>query len=314
MSSHKNSKLQNSRHKMKSIANNDVRSSDDLNISFEFFPPKNEKMNDTLWQTIKKLEPLNPKFVSVTYGAGGSTRERTHNTVSRIAEETDLQAAAHLTCVGSRREEIDEIAQAYWDAGIRHVVALRGDPEAGIGEAYQPVAGGYNYGSDLVAGLKKTAPFEVSVGAYPELHPESGSWDTELDNLKRKIDAGADRAITQFFFEADTFLRFQDKAADAGINIPIVPGLMLQPNFKGLKRMSEMCAISVPNWLETLYADLDDDPQARLLVTATTIADLAANLREQGVRDLHFYTLNKAELAFSVCKILGFRTQKKAVA
>jgi len=297
-----------------SIANNDKRSSNPLNISFEFFPPNNDKMNETLWQTIKKLEPLNPKFVSVTYGAGGSTRERTHNTVSRIASETGLQAAAHLTCVGSRTEEIDEIAQAYWDAGVRHIVALRGDPEAGIGEAYKPIAGGYNYGSDLVAGLKKIAPFEISVGAYPELHPESGNWDIELDNLKRKIDAGADRAITQFFFEADTFLKFQDKALDAGINIPIVPGLMLQPNFKGLKRMSKMCAISVPGWLETLYADLDDDPQARLLVTATTVADLAANLRAQGVKDLHFYTLNKADLAFAVCKILGFNTQKKAVA
>ena len=304
----------NPRDYMKSIANNDVGTSRDLNISFEFFPPNNDKMNETLWQTIQKLEPLNPKFVSVTYGAGGSTRERTHNTVSRIAKETGLQAAAHLTCVGSRTEEIDEIAQAYWDAGIRHIVALRGDPEAGIGETYKPISGGYNYGSDLVAGLKNIAPFEVSVGAYPELHPESKNWDIELDNLKRKIDAGADRAITQFFFEADTFLKFQDKALDAGINIPIVPGLMLQPNFKGLKRMSKMCAISVPNWLENLYADLDDDPQARLLVTATTVADLAANLRDQGVQDLHFYTLNKADLAFSVCKILGFNAQKKAVA
>lgn len=300
--------------KIKSIANNDAGSSVDLNISFEFFPPKNDKMNDVLWQTIKKIAQLNPKFVAVTYGAGGSTRERTHNTVSRIVNETGLQAAAHLTCVGSRTEEIDEIANAYWEAGIRHIVALRGDPESGIGQTYKPIANGYNYASDLVAGIKKAAPFEVSVGAYPELHPESGNWDAELDNLKRKIDADADRAITQFFFEADTFLRFQDKAFDAGINIPIVPGLMLQPNFNGLKRMSEMCGISVPSWLNKLYAGLDDDPQARLLVTATTVADLAANLRAQGVHDLHFYTLNKADLAFSVCKTLGFPAQQKAVA
>lgn len=302
------------RDNMKSIANTGSMSGSNLNISFEFFPPKNESMNETLWQTIKKLEPLNPKFVSVTYGAGGSTRERTHNTVSRIVNETGLQAAAHLTCVGARREEIDEVAKAYWDAGVRHIVALRGDPEAGIGEAYQPLASGYSYGSDLVEGLKKSAPFEISVGAYPELHPESKNWDAELDNLKRKVDAGASRAITQFFFETDTFMRFQDKVLDAGIDIPIVPGLMLQPNFKGLKRMSEMCAISVPQWLESLYEDLDDDPQARLLVTATTIADLAANLRAQGVKDLHFYTLNKADLAFSVCKILGLQAQNKAVA
>ena len=301
-------------HRRRSIANNDAKSGIDLNISFEFFPPKNNKMNDMLWQTIKKLEPLNPNFVSVTYGAGGSTRERTHNTVARIVKDTKLKAAAHLTCVGSSQGEIDNIARDYWDAGIRHIVALRGDPEAGIGQAYNPVKGGYDYASNLVAGLKRVAPFELSVGAYPERHPESRNWDMEIDNLKRKIDAGADRAITQFFFEADTFLRFQDRVLDVGITIPIVPGLMLQPNFKGLKRMSEMCAISVPCWLENLYADLDDDPQARLLVTATAVADLAAKLRDYGVKDLHFYTLNKADLAFAVCKILGLSAEKKAVA
>lgn len=310
----RNSEIQNLRKNTRSIANHDADAQKDLNISFEFFPPKNKSMNETLWNTITKLETLNPKFVSVTYGAGGSTRERTHKTVARIVNETKLRPAAHLTCVGSLKSEIDEIAKDYWDAGVRHIVALRGDPESGIGNAYKPIPGGYNYGSDLVAGLKNVAPFEVSVGAYPELHPESQNWDAELDNLKRKIDAGADRAITQFFFETDTFLRFQDRVLDAGIKIPIVPGLMLQPNFKGLKRMSEMCAIAVPNWLEALYADLEDDPQARLLVTAKTVADLASNLRDQGIQDLHFYTLNKADLAFSVCKILGFQSQKKAVA
>jgi len=285
----------------------------DLQISFEFFPPKNEKMHQSLWRAIKKLEPLNPKFVSVTYGAGGSTRERTHKTVSRIANETRLEAAAHLTCVGAMQSEIDEVARAYWDAGIRHIVALRGDPEAGIGEGYDPLNGGYAYASDLITGLKKIAPFEVSVGAYPELHPESANWDAEIDNLKRKIDAGATRAITQFFFEAGTFLRFRDRVADAGVDIPIVPGLMLQPNFSGLKRMSDMCKITVPNWYHDLFEGLDEDPQSRLLLTATTIADLAADLRANGVSDFHFYTLNKADLAFSVCKILGVQADQKIV-
>lgn len=299
------------RRSMKPIAKNSSSDSADLQISFEFFPPKNEKMHQTLWTAIKKLEPLSPKFVSVTYGAGGSTRERTHETVSRIVSETSLNPAAHLTCVGANRTEIDEVAQAYWDAGVRHIVALRGDPEAGIGEGYEPRSDGYAFGSDLVAGLKDIKPFEISVGAYPERHPESKNWDAEIDNLKRKIDAGATRAITQFFFEAETFLRFRDRVADFGLNIQIVPGLMLQPNFKGLKRMSDMCAINVPDWYHALFDGLENDEQARLLVTATTVADLAAGLRENGVNDFHFYTLNKADLAFSVCKILGLRAEQK---
>ncbi len=280
-----------------------------INISFEFFPPKTEKMGEKLWSAIQKLESLNPDFVSVTYGAGGSTRERTHQTVARIARETNLSAAAHLTCVGSDKAEIDEIARAYWQAGVRHIVALRGDPVGGLGAPYVPHENGYAYGSDLVAGLKDVADFEISVSAYPELHPESLNWDDELDNLKRKIDAGATRAITQFFFSADTFLRYQDKALDAGIKIPIIPGLMLQPNYRGLCRISKLCYISIPDWYHNLFDPLDDDPQTRLLLTASTAADLAAQLRAQGVEHFHFYTLNKADLAFTTCQILGVKAQ-----
>ncbi|PHR92284.1 MAG: methylenetetrahydrofolate reductase [NAD(P)H] [Robiginitomaculum sp.] len=282
-----------------------------LRVSFEFFPPKTEKMQINLWESIQKLETLNPDFVSVTYGAGGSTRERTHETVAKIAKETGLSAAAHLTCVGSERGEIDEIAQAYWDAGVRHIVALRGDPEGGIGTAYTPTQNGYGYSDDLVAGLQKIAPFDISVSAYPELHPESKNWDTEIDNLKRKVDAGASRAITQFFFSADTFFRFQDRVLDAGITIPIIPGLMLQPNYKGLKRMSDMCKISIPDAYHELFSDLDDDPKTRQLLTANAASELARNLRTGGVRHFHFYTLNKADLAFMVCKILGLQAQQK---
>ncbi len=276
-------------------------------ISFEFFPPKTKKMGETLWASIQKLESLNPDFVSVTYGAGGTTRARTHQTVARIARETSLAAAAHLTCVGADKSEIDDIARAYWQAGVRHIVALRGDPVGGLGAPYVPHENGYAYGSDLVAGLKKIADFEISVSAYPELHPESLNWDDELDNLKRKIDAGATRAITQFFFSADTFLRYQDKALDAGINIPIIPGLMLQPNYRGLCRISKLCYISIPDWYHNLFDPLDDDPQTRLLLTASTAADLAAQLRAQGVEHFHFYTLNKADLAFTTCQILGVK-------
>ncbi len=279
----------------------------DVHISFEFFPPKTKKMGDTLWASIKKLEALNPDFVSVTYGAGGSTRERTHQTVARIAAETSLKAAAHLTCVGADKREIDEIARAYWQAGVRHIVALRGDPVGGLGSPYVAVENGYAYGSDLVAGLKNVADLDISVSAYPELHPESLNWDDELDNLKRKIDAGASRAITQFFFSADTFVRYQDKALDAGITIPIIPGLMLQPNYRGLKRIAKLCYMSVPDWYHELFEPLDDDPKTRLLLTASTAADLAAQLRAKGVKHFHFYTLNKADLAYTTCQILGVK-------
>lgn len=286
--------------------------SNDVRVSYEFFPPKNTKMEETLWNTISQLETMNPDFVSVTYGAGGSTRERTHKTVARMASETQLKPAAHLTCVGSTIEEIDEIAKAYWAAGVRHIVALRGDPQDGIGESYTPLINGYAYGSDLVAGLKKVADFEVSVSAYPELHPESGTWNAELDNLKRKVDAGATRAITQFFFTPDTFLRFQDRVLDAGIDISIVPGLMLQPNFKGLKRMSDMCGVTVPDWYADLFNGLEKDEDSRTLLTASLASELTAELYENGVRDFHLYTLNRAHLAISVSRVLGLHHRMKA--
>jgi len=278
---------------------------DDVHVSFEFFPPKTDKMEEVLWKAVRKLETLKPDFVSVTYGAGGSTRERTHRTVTRMVTETSLDPAAHLTCVGSDKSEIDEIAQEYWDRGVRHIVALRGDPPEGIGEHYTPHSGGYAYGSDLVTGLKSIADFEVSVSAYPELHPESGSWDAEIDNLKRKVDAGASRAITQFFFSPDVFMSFQDRVLDAGIDIPIVPGLMLQPNFKGLNRMSKMCGVDVPNWYADLFEGLDNDPETRQLLTASLASELTAELHDRGVRHFHLYTLNRAELAYAVSRVLG---------
>ena len=286
-------------------------SDEKVRVSYEFFPPKNEKMEDKLWDSIRKLEPMEPDFVSVTYGAGGSTRERTHRTVSRMVEETSLKPAAHLTCVGAPREEIDQIAQDYWDAGVRHIVALRGDPPEGIGEAYRAHEGGYAFGVDLVEGLKRIADFEVSVSAYPERHPESADWGAELDNLKRKVDAGASRAITQFFFSPETYMRFLDRALDAGIDIPIVPGLMLQPNFKGLKRMSDMCGVEVPEWYATLFEGLDDEPHQRELLTSSLVSELTAELYDRGVRDFHLYTLNRADLALAVSRVLGRREHVK---
>lgn len=286
--------------------------SDGVHVSYEFFPPKNRKMEQSLWKAIGQLEKLNPDFVSVTYGAGGTTRERTRNTVVRMADETSLKPAAHLTCVGADKSVIDEIAKDYWENGVRHIVALRGDPPEGVDGKYIPHQGGYAYGSDLVAGLKKVADFEVSVSAYPERHPESGTWDHEIDNLKRKVDAGATRAITQFFFEADTFLRFQDRVADAGIDIPIVPGLMLQPNFKGLQRMSNMCGVRVPSWYAGLFDGLDDDEDTRRLLSTSLALELTASLFDNGVRHFHLYTLNRSEMAISLSRLLGLHSRKRA--
>jgi len=285
----------------------------DVKISYEFFPPKNDAMESKLWDSIRKLEPHNPDFVSVTYGAGGSTRERTHRTVTRMVKETNLRPAAHLTCVGSEISQIEEIARDYWENGVRHIVALRGDPPSGISEKYEPGSSGYAYGADLVAGLKKIADFEVSVSAYPERHPKSATWDVELDTLKRKIDAGAARAITQFFFEADTFLRFQDRAQAAGIDIPIVPGLMLQPNFQGLNRMSKMCGVNLPAWYASLFEGLDNDPETRKLLTSSLALELTGSLFDNGVRHFHLYTLNRAELAMSVSRLLGLHSRKQDI-
>lgn len=283
----------------------------DIDVSFEFFPPRTEKMAQTLWESVKTLEPLGPRFVSVTYGAGGSTRERTHEQVVRINRETNIPAAAHLTCVQATREEIDEIARHYWDSGIRHVVALRGDPPDGQSR-YTPHPGGYANAAKLIAGLKAVAPFEISVAAYPEVHPDAVDAQADLDNLKRKFDAGATRAITQFFFEPECFFRFRDKVAAAGIEGEIVPGIMPVMSFASVQRMAGLCGTAIPAWMEGLFAGLDEHPAARQLVSATIAAELSRRLYAGGVRQFHFYTLNRAELSYAICHMLGVRPRGDA--
>ncbi|WP_394652211.1 methylenetetrahydrofolate reductase [uncultured Sphingomonas sp.] len=283
----------------------------DAAVSFEFFPPKTEKMEATLWESVETLSVLNPRFVSVTYGAGGTTRERTHATVARIARETTIPAAAHLTCVEATREEIDAVANEYWNAGVRHIVALRGDPPT-AGAKFQSPAGGYANAADLVAGLRKLHPFEISVAAYPECHPDSADATADLDNLKRKLDAGATRAITQFFFEPETFFRFRDAAAAAGISAEIVPGIMPVMSFAAVQKMSAMCGTQVPAWMGRLFEGLDDHPPARQLVAATIAAELCRKLYAGGERAFHFYTLNRAELSYAICHLLGLRPQTTA--
>jgi methylenetetrahydrofolate reductase (NADPH) len=278
----------------------------DIAVSFEFFPPKTDSMAETLWRSIETLAPLNPRFVSVTYGAGGSTRERTHATVERIVKETDLTPAAHLTCVGATRDEIDAVAKAYWDAGVRHIVALRGDPPE-LGQAYRPHPGGYANAAELVAGLKAVAPFEISVAAYPEVHPDSDCPESDLDNLLRKIDAGADRAITQFFFSADCFLRFRERVAAVRPGIEIVPGILPVTNVATTRRFAGQCGAAIPDWLDRLFEGLDELPAARQLVAATIAGELCGQLYAGGVRHFHFYTLNRAELAYAICHLLGVR-------
>jgi methylenetetrahydrofolate reductase (NADPH) len=285
----------------------------DLRISFEFFPPKTDKMAETLWSSIKRLEPLQPRFVSVTYGAGGSTRERTHQTVVRILKETSLTPAAHLTCVEATRDEVDAVAREYWDAGVRHIVALRGDPPAGDG-AYVPTAGGHDFAVDLVEGLKRIADFDISVAAYPECHPQAQSPDADLDNLKRKLDAGADRAITQYCFGAEPYLRFLDRARAAGITAPIVPGILPVQNFAQVVKFSAMCGTTVPDWMGGLFEGLDDDPETRRLVAATAAAEQCRMLHAHGITDFHFYTLNRADLVYAIAHILGLRPQNFAAA
>ncbi len=278
----------------------------DLNVSFEFFPPKTEKMEEQLWSAIGTLTPMAPKFVSVTYGAGGSTRERTHNTVARIARETPLAAAAHLTCVAASKAEIDEVADAYWEAGVRHIVALRGDPpEAGTKFVAHP--DGYAGAADLVEGLLKRHAFEISVAAYPETHPDAVDAQSDLDNLKRKIDAGATRAITQFFFTPEPFFRFRDAVAAAGIKADIVPGIMPVTTFTATRKMAAMCNAQLPSWMGRLFEGLDDHPASRQLISATLAAELCRKLYAGGVRDFHFYTLNRAELSYAICHLLGLR-------
>ncbi|MCE2491150.1 MAG: methylenetetrahydrofolate reductase [Alphaproteobacteria bacterium] len=279
---------------------------EDLGVSFEFFPPKTEGMEQTLWKSILRLAPIGPNFVSVTYGAGGSTRDRTHATVRRILEETTLTPAAHLTCVAATRDEVDDVARAYWEAGVRHIVALRGDsPEAGA--AYAPHPGGYRYAADLVEGLNRIADFDISVAAYPETHPEAPSADFDLDNLKRKIDAGAKRAITQFFFDTEVFLRFRDRVRRAGINAPLIPGVLPVTNFAQVVRFAGMCGAGIPGWLSRLFESLDEDSETRKLVAAMVAGEQCRILAAEGVSNFHFYTLNRADLTFAMCHTLGLR-------
>jgi len=277
-------------------------------LSFEFFPPKTEALEQQLWTCIERLEPLRPRFVSVTYGAGGSTRQRTHATVARIVRETGLLPAAHLTCVGATREEVDKVARQYWEAGVRHIVALRGDAPAG--ENYQPHPNGYSFAVDLVAGLKRVAPFEISVAAYPEVHPQASSRMTDLDNLKRKLDAGANRAITNFFFDTTVYLRFLDLCLAAGIAAPVVPGIMPVTNVAGLRRMSALSGASVPEWLGHMFDGLDDDLETRRIVAAVVAAEQVRLLQANGVDEFHFYTLNRPELTYAIAHILGVRPRK----
>ena len=274
--------------------------------SFEFFPPKTEEMEQTLWTSIARLAPLGPTFVSVTYGAGGSTRERTHRTVKRMLDETHLRPAAHLTCVDASRQEVDEVIQAYWDAGVRHIVALRGDPPTGFGD-YTPRADGYQNATELTAAIKRIGDFEVSVGVYPEKHPQSPSLAFDLDVLRQKVDAGATRGISQFFFEAETYLRYRDAVADADIKIDLTPGIMPVTNFKGLRRMAAACEANIPAWLESLFEGLDADADTRKLLASAVAVELCLELEREGVRDFHFYTLNRADLVYAICRILGVK-------
>ncbi len=282
----------------------------DVEVSFEFFPPKTEKMDIELWETVQTLAPLGPRFVSVTYGAGGSTRERTHATVARIARETDVPAAAHLTCINASKSEILDIARSYWEAGVRQIVALRGDPPQ-AGQSYAPHPNGFANAAELTAGLKTVAPFVISVAAYPECHPDSASREADLDNLKAKIDAGADRVISQFFFSPETFFRFRDRVASAGINTEIVPGILPVSNFAQTRRFSAMCGAQIPQWMERLFENLDDHPATRNLVAATVAAEMCRKLYAGGTRHFHFYTLNRAELSYAICYLLGKRPSTK---
>jgi len=278
-------------------------------VSMEFFPPATEAMNETLWKSIKRLAPLGPRFVSVTYGADGSTRERTHAVVRRLIEETDLTPAPHLTCVGASRAQIDAIANEYRQMGVRHIVALRGDPPQGA-TRYVPQADGYAYASDLVTGLARTGGFEITVAAYPETHPEAPDADFDLANLKRKLDAGASRAITQFFFDTSVYLRFRDRCAAAGISAPIIPGILPITRFPQMLNFAERCGASVPGWLRRQFDGLDDDSETRQLIAASVAIEQVRELQREGVSEFHFYTLNRSELTYAICHALGLRPAK----
>lgn len=281
-------------------------SSSSISVSFEFFPPADAAMETTLWQSVQRLAPLAPRFVSVTYGADGSTRDRTHQLVRRIQHETRLTGAPHLTCVGATREEVLDVARQYWSEGIRHIVALRGDAPQGAAQ-YEPHPDGYAYASDLVAGLRSVADFDISVAAYPETHPEAPSAEADLENLRKKIDAGATRAITQFFFDTDDYLRFRDRCVAAGINVSIVPGILPITRFPQVTRFAARCGAKIPNWLAERFAGLDDDPETRRLIAANVAIEQVSRLRHHGVDEFHFYTLNRAELTYAICHALGLR-------
>lgn len=284
----------------------------EINVSFEFFPPKTPKMEENLWKAIRRLEPLAPEFVSVTYGAGGSTRERTHTTVSRILNETALKPAAHLTCVDATKAEVDAVAQAYWDAGVRHIVALRGDPAEGVGQQYTPTPGGYENAADLVAGLKKIGNFEISVAGYPETHPESPSVEADIDNLKAKVDAGADRIITQFDFDNVHYLRFLERARAAGIWVPITPGIVPIHNYRQVAGFAQRAGASVPAWLTRRFEGLDEDQQTTHLVAAAIATEQVMDLVDEGITKFHFYSLNRADLVYAICHLLGLRPRTAA--
>lgn len=283
----------------------------DIEVSFEFFPPKSEKMEEALWSAIRRLEPLAPSFVSVTYGAGGSTRERTHNTVARIVKETSLKPAAHLTCVNATKAEVDDVVRGYHAAGVRHIVALRGDPPTGVGTRYEPHPGGYANTADLIAAIKRTGNFEVSVGGYPEKHPESPTFEADIAHLKSKVDAGADRIITQFFFDNAHYLRFLERVRAAGIWCPVVPGIVPIHNFKQVSGFAGKTGTTMPAWLARRFEGLDDDQQTTHLVAAAVAAEQVLHLVDAGVRQFHFYTLNRADLVYAICHLLGLRPKVK---
>jgi methylenetetrahydrofolate reductase (NADPH) len=287
--------------------------SGDIDVSFEFFPPRTAAMEETLWRSIRRLEPLDPTFISVTYGAGGSTRERTHATIARVLKETKLKPAAHLTCVDAMREEVDAVIRDYWDIGVRHIVALRGDPARGVGARYEPTPGGYVNAADLTRGIKTIAPFEVSVACYPEKHPESATIDADIDMLWQKIDAGATRAISQFFFDNEVFFRFLDRVRARGITIPIVPGIIPIHNFKQVAGFAVKSGTSVPDWLGHRFEGLEDDQETRYLVAAAVAAEQVMGLVDQGITEFHFYTLNRADLVYAICHLLGLRPSTTAL-
>lgn len=279
----------------------------EIDVSFEFFPPKTDKMEETLWHCIHRLEPLRPEFVSVTYGAGGSTRERTHTTVSRIIKETNLKPAAHLTCVDATKAEVDEVAREYWTSGVRHIVALRGDPASGVGDRYVPTPGGYANAAALVSGLKSIAPFEISVAGYPEGHPESADLNADIENLKAKVDAGADRIITQFVFDGDYYLRFLERARAAGIWVPITPGVIPIHNFTQVSGFARKTGATIPAWIERRFEGLENDPKTSHLVASAVATEQVLGLVDEGVKSFHFYTLNRADLVYAICHLLGLR-------